>query len=236
MSVHKLSKSEEKRIEARNQIMRASLKLFYTKGYEDTTTRDIIREAGILNGSLYNRFRSKDSILSSIVSDALADVLEGSEKLFARENDMVKSLALPMAVQLYIASRSPNLAGMIYHASLSWEAVDGMVDMYRGWLKAVWPDLFHGHVDDQSFRMMLLSVIGGLGNVCGEYAHGFSGDYRDVLEGYLKAAMAVMNIPHLGTRQAVYDLADYISDSDLQICGYRLSELDHIGSAEHRGA
>ena len=137
MSVHKLSKSEEKRIEARNQIMRASLKLFYTKGYEDTTTRDIIREAGILNGSLYNRFRSKDSILSSIVSDALADVLEGSEKLFARENDMVKSLALPMAVQLYIASRSPNLAGMIYHASLSWEAVDGMVDMYRGWLKAV---------------------------------------------------------------------------------------------------
>lgn len=84
MSVHKLSKSEEKRIEARNQIMRASLKLFYTKGYEDTTTRDIIREAGILNGSLYNRFRSKDSILSSIVSDALADVLEGSEKLFAR--------------------------------------------------------------------------------------------------------------------------------------------------------
>ena len=58
--------SQIKREEARKQIMTAALKLFYTKGYENTTTRDIVKETGILNGSLYNRFKSKDDILKEL--------------------------------------------------------------------------------------------------------------------------------------------------------------------------
>ncbi|MBR6203918.1 MAG: TetR/AcrR family transcriptional regulator [Candidatus Methanomethylophilaceae archaeon] len=234
MSDRKLSKSEAKRIEARSQIMRAALRLFYVKGYDDTTTRDIVREAGILNGSLYNRFKSKDSILFNIVSDAMTAILDSSEKAFVTEKDLTKSLALPVAVELYIAYSSPNLAGLIYHASQSWEAVDSMVDMYRGWLRSVWPDLFHGHLDGQSFRLVLLAVIGGLGNVCGEYAHGYRGDYRDVLEGFLKSLALMVNMPQFEARKVAAELAEYVEGSDIRVCGYRISELDRL-SAERRG-
>ncbi len=234
MSDRKLSKSEAKRIEARSQIMRAALRLFYVKGYDDTTTRDIVREAGILNGSLYNRFKSKDSILFNIVSDAMTAILDSSEKTFVTEKDLTKSLALPVAVELYIAYSSPNLAGLIYHASQSWEAADSMVDMYRGWLRSVWPDLFHGHLDGQSFRLVLLAVIGGLGNVCGEYAHGYRGDYRDVLEGFLKSLALMVNMPQFEARKVAAELAEYVEGSDIRVCGYRISELDRL-SAERRG-
>jgi AcrR family transcriptional regulator len=234
MSVRKPSKSEAKRIEARSQIMRAALRLFYVKGYDSTTTRDIVREAGILNGSLYNRFKSKDSILSNIVSDAMTAILDSSEKAFVAEKDLTKSLALPAAVELHIAHSSPNLAGLIYHASQSWEAVDGMVDMYREWLRSVWPDLFHDHLDGQPFRLAILAVVGGLGNVCGEYAHGYCGDYREVLEGFLKSLALTVNMPQFEARKVAAELADYVEGSDIRICGYRLSDLDRLGTERRR--
>ena len=45
---------EEKRELARRQITEVSLELFLEKGYEDTTTRDIINQAGILNQKFEN--------------------------------------------------------------------------------------------------------------------------------------------------------------------------------------
>ena len=66
---------QEKRDIARRQIMDVSLELFLKKGFEETTTRDIIAKAGILNGSLYNRFKSKDEILYTIFEEAVRDAL-----------------------------------------------------------------------------------------------------------------------------------------------------------------
>ena len=52
---------EERREESRRKIMEAAMDLFYYQGYKETTTRDIVKRAGILNGSLYNRFKSKET-------------------------------------------------------------------------------------------------------------------------------------------------------------------------------
>ena len=61
-----VSNAEKRRAESRKKILDAAIELFFTKGYESTTTRDIIMKAGILNGSLYNRFKSKDEILYTV--------------------------------------------------------------------------------------------------------------------------------------------------------------------------
>ena len=51
--------------------------LFAQKGYRATTVREIADAAGILSGSLYHHFDSKESIgdeiLSSFINDVLAD-------------------------------------------------------------------------------------------------------------------------------------------------------------------
>lgn len=228
-----LTPSQIKREEARKQIMTAALKLFYTKGYENTTTRDIVRETGILNGSLYNRFKSKDDILFSILTDAIVTFLDESEKLMNSEKDPIKAIALPMAVELFIASRSENLAGLIYQAHQSWDAIEQFVDMYRNWLKNVWEDLFHKYLDEETFKLSLITVIGGVGNLCGAYAHGSKMDYRDVLEGLIKTAAVAINLPSFQVRKTVEDLAQLVEHGDITICGLRISDLDNMTVPEH---
>ena len=70
-----ISNAEKRREESRKIILDAAIELFFTKGYENTTTRDIIMKAGILNGSLYNRFKSKDEILYTIFEESVKDAL-----------------------------------------------------------------------------------------------------------------------------------------------------------------
>lgn len=45
--------------------------LFRTQGYERTTVRDIGREVGILPGSIFHHFRSKDEILRTVMRESI---------------------------------------------------------------------------------------------------------------------------------------------------------------------
>jgi AcrR family transcriptional regulator len=51
--------------------------LFAEKGFRATTVREIADAAGILSGSLYHHFDSKESIGDQILSEFLTDVLAG---------------------------------------------------------------------------------------------------------------------------------------------------------------
>ena len=48
--------------------MRLAAELFAKKGFQATTVREIAEEAGILSGSLYHHFDSKESIVDEILS------------------------------------------------------------------------------------------------------------------------------------------------------------------------
>lgn len=48
------------------QILQAAAKLFSSQGFEATTVRDIASEAGILGGSIYYYFNSKDDIFLAV--------------------------------------------------------------------------------------------------------------------------------------------------------------------------
>jgi TetR/AcrR family transcriptional regulator, cholesterol catabolism regulator len=61
----------------RADVVRLAGELFAKKGYRATTVREIADAAGILSGSLYHHFDSKESIgdeiLSSFINEVLAD-------------------------------------------------------------------------------------------------------------------------------------------------------------------
>ena len=50
----------------RNQILDAAAKVFATKGFHPTTIRDIAREAGIADGTIYNYFENKPALLLGV--------------------------------------------------------------------------------------------------------------------------------------------------------------------------
>jgi AcrR family transcriptional regulator len=50
----------------RRQIMQEAAKLFGSRGFEATTIRDIASAAGILGGSIYYHFASKEDIFLAV--------------------------------------------------------------------------------------------------------------------------------------------------------------------------
>jgi AcrR family transcriptional regulator len=57
-----------------DEIVAAAAKVFRTKGYHAATVRDIADEVGILKGSLYHHFESKEALLYLVVKEPIAQM------------------------------------------------------------------------------------------------------------------------------------------------------------------
>jgi AcrR family transcriptional regulator len=68
----------------REELLRIAAGLFAEKGFKNTTVRDIADAAGILSGSLYHHFDSKESMVDEILSTF-------QEELFAKYDEVLAS-------------------------------------------------------------------------------------------------------------------------------------------------
>jgi AcrR family transcriptional regulator len=62
--------ADEKRA-TRRRILNEASKLFRTRGFESTTTRDIAIAAGIATGTLFNYFPNKEAIVAFLAEEAV---------------------------------------------------------------------------------------------------------------------------------------------------------------------
>jgi AcrR family transcriptional regulator len=62
----------EKTSKRRDEILEVAAKLFAEKGYEETTIREIGDAAGILSGSLYHHFQTKEEMLHELLKGFIA--------------------------------------------------------------------------------------------------------------------------------------------------------------------
>lgn len=74
----------------RAELLRIAADLFATKGFKNTTVRDIADAAGILSGSLYHHFDSKESMIDEILSTF-------QEELFGAYTEIIAGSADPRA-------------------------------------------------------------------------------------------------------------------------------------------
>ena len=74
----------------RDELLKIAAELFATKGFKNTTVRDIADAAGILSGSLYHHFDSKESMV-----DELLDTFQ--QELFAEYDEILAGDRTPRA-------------------------------------------------------------------------------------------------------------------------------------------
>jgi TetR/AcrR family transcriptional regulator, cholesterol catabolism regulator len=68
----------------REELLELAAKLFAERGYRATTVRDIADAAGILSGSLYHHFDSKESMVDEILTRFQEDLFGRYEEIVAR--------------------------------------------------------------------------------------------------------------------------------------------------------
>lgn len=79
-------KNQELVNKRRRQIIESSTKLFFEKGFDQTTMRDISRASGLTMGSLYDYIETKEDILFLVYTDLLDRVYEGINAAAGLEN------------------------------------------------------------------------------------------------------------------------------------------------------
>ena len=88
--------------ERKNEILDAAEALFAVKGYEETSTGDILSRVGIARGTLYYHFQSKEEIL-----DALIERM--TRNLIARAGKVSEDRSLPVVERIVRTIASLNL-------------------------------------------------------------------------------------------------------------------------------
>lgn len=76
--------------ERRNEILDVAERLFSTKGFDNTSTNDILNEIGIARGTLYYHFKSKEDILDAMIERITERIL--SKAFVIAENDNIPIL------------------------------------------------------------------------------------------------------------------------------------------------
>src|SRR5947207_23229 len=74
---------DEPRSARRKEIVALAGEMFATRGFAGTTVREIADAAGILSGSLYHHFDSKESIVDELLSSFLAETMAAYETAIA---------------------------------------------------------------------------------------------------------------------------------------------------------
>ena len=71
----------------RDELLRIAAGLFAEKGFKNTTVRDIADAAGILSGSLYHHFDSKESMVDEILQTFQTELFAAYDEVIASDAD-----------------------------------------------------------------------------------------------------------------------------------------------------
>ena len=88
--------------ERRNEILDVAERLFATKGFDNTSTNDILDEVGIARGTLYYHFKSKEDILDAMIERI-------SKRLVAKAKAIAENKEIPVLQRMTMAIMALNL-------------------------------------------------------------------------------------------------------------------------------
>ncbi|CAN7634715.1 TetR/AcrR family transcriptional regulator [Mycolicibacterium frederiksbergense] len=138
----------------RDELLQLAATMFADRGLKSTTVRDIADSAGILSGSLYHHFKSKEQMVEEVLKDFLDWLFERYQEIVATEStplDRVKGLFMAS----FEAIEHRHAQVVIYQDEakrLSSLPQFAFVDDRNREQRKMWVDLLHEGIADGSFR------------------------------------------------------------------------------------
>jgi AcrR family transcriptional regulator len=149
----------------RQVVVEEAARLFGSKGYEKTSMRDIATAVGILPGSLYHHFRSKEELFVAVYSFGVAQVRAAGGDAVARHDDPWDRLQAACAAHLEsLLGRESVSAAVISHLSIASLPMRAELVALRDRYEALFEDLVDAlalpaGADRRVFRLALLGAM-----------------------------------------------------------------------------
>ncbi|NMI05873.1 TetR/AcrR family transcriptional regulator [Paenibacillus sp. SZ31] len=121
--------------ERRDQIIRIAMERFATQGYHQTKISDIVREAGVAQGTFYWHFKSKEAIASEIVLTGKEKLLEAIGQGYRKDagsiEDMVKASERLFTDMFSFAAKNRYFMELLLKGIVTEESVQRLVEETR---------------------------------------------------------------------------------------------------------
>jgi len=92
--------------ERRNEILDAADELFGQKGFDGTSTNDILEKVGIARGTLYYHFKSKEDIMDALIDRYNVHILGGAQEIATDKSIPVNERIMRVVMALNISGES----------------------------------------------------------------------------------------------------------------------------------
>jgi AcrR family transcriptional regulator len=140
--------------ERRGELLALSARMFAERGLRATTVRDIADSAGILSGSLYHHFDSKESMVDEILRDFL-DSLFGRYRAIVAQRLGPRATLEAVVVASFEAIDRQHDAVAIYQNEARHLATQAQFRYIRDRLsefRTLWQTILRDGIADGSFR------------------------------------------------------------------------------------
>ncbi len=151
--VKKSADGEATTVSRRDEILEVAAEVFAERGIKETTVRDIGEAAGILSGSLYYHFESKEQIVLDLL---LPSVQANYERLvsIAAESSGAEALAGLIRATVEVTAQHPHRSRILRHGPQvfgEFSSLEPVADIVRNTVK-LWFEVFEQGVETGEIR------------------------------------------------------------------------------------
>jgi len=150
----------------RAKLLRVGRALFARRGYNDVSTEEIVRRAGVTRGALYHHFRDKRDLFQAVVEQIEQEVMQKVAETALAEGDPWEQqtaaigayldVCLEPAVQRIVLTDAPSVLGLAAWREI--EAKYGLALVQAG-LQSV---IDAGYIEQQPIEPLAHLVLGAL--------------------------------------------------------------------------
>ena len=149
------------------QMLDAAARLFCTQGFQGTTVRDIARAVGMLPGSLYCHFATKEDLLAAVYERGVDRICGAVGDAVARQQDPWARLDAACVAHLEAVLRDDDYARVVVRVlPAEVGTVGAQLVQARDRYEALWVALVQAlplppRTDRRALRLMLLGALNG---------------------------------------------------------------------------
>lgn len=97
----------------KNEILNAAASLFQEKGYDGTSTNDILDAVGIARGTLYHHFKSKEDIMDALIGRQAENIAAAARKIADDKSIPVEERMIRTIMSLNVSGQKDGSKIMI---------------------------------------------------------------------------------------------------------------------------
>lgn len=150
--------------ERKNDILDAAEELFSVKGYEHTSTNDILDKVGIARGTLYYHFKSKEEILDALIArtveainqkvkESVSENMNAAERIAA----LIGAIRVESGIGKEIATEAHKPQNALMHQKMQAQLLSSIIPVISSLIKdGIRAGCFETDYPDEVAEMLML--------------------------------------------------------------------------------